>query len=490
MAEGEVSLWIRVRDGFTAGFKSAVNATKTFAGQAADVARGASTTIGGELKSIWGRLSGELSQVLSDIPGLRKLSQGIKGSIGALFSGAAIIGNQIGNVIEGVANKYAEITRKINDQSIKFAAEQDQIQSKMRTGKTAESDEALARDIISKIKEVKRELADAEFEFENVGMGGRAFGRATGTRGAEEGRIQALREQIALLERQKELARERGQDRAAAEKSEEAQAAAIKRTEESAKAIAAATKERAGLIEAIAKAQGDITAAQRTETDEQRRARLVRERDAAGRAIAGGADLQRMGLDIDVAAMREAVETFRASSVEIAEMDKKAAEDKAQSERKAAEDRAKQSADLAKKEEAARLDSLRKQGDALLTEAKRRGAAIANAADAAADRANFRNMPETFKEQLDAFVSRREAAKQAAEENKNLLEREARVREKLARGIGLSKKDEQLMKDLAGLRAAQKADAEAARRRKQVDDAIINTEKKIDQVLKASGGPV
>lgn len=482
MSQGEVSLWIRVRDGFTAGFKAAAGATANFGKSVGDVARGASTAVGGELSRIWGALSNELSSLLGNIPGVSKLGGAIKGSITAAIGGAVAAGMGIKNLIDGISDEYRRLAKEMEQTGIEIAAKQAQILSKIKSSKTSEADNAISRDITGEIAQLEKKIAGLRSDIDGRNATDFAKSWWGGTQGMEEGYIQKLTNDVEALKQQKKFTDTRAGLRSSGDYSAEAQKVAENLTrnqEQAANAMADAARD-------IAMANNaDEGGALQAESDRLKSAIT----DLYGKLNSGAMEWT----DANRSALNGLVSDYKQTSISLIKFREQEAKSASDAEFKAGRDAAEKTKALVvaaeKKAGEERQKAMEAQGKALVGEAKRRGGLAIDAAQAAADRANFRNNPETFKQKLDAFIARREEKQAADKDNQKLLEREAKIREKLQRGIGLSKKDEQLLKDMSALRAGQRADAAAAAKKKQVEDAIINIEKKVESVLQASGGP-
>lgn len=478
MAEGEVSLWIRVRDGFTAGINSAKSALNGMVTSSADVARGASSALGGELRRIWGGISDNLGRVLGDVPGVRKmvdiLKNGQASIVGAAMAGATAIGAMIGKI----SARYAELAGEIEKTSLRIANKQEQLLSKFASAKTGEAFTALDRDLIGEISALEQELSTMRSQRKAGGLGGRAFEVLTGTSSLERAKETQLQNAIALLERQRTFAQSRAgtaTQQAAEKEASKIAGEQLRNSQEAAVSMRDAA--RAIAMAANEDKEGALVA----EAD-----RLKAEIESLNRALSTGVA---QWTNENRAALQSLVSDYERTSIDLIRFREKEAKDEADAKAKAAEESAKKQAEVEKKAVKDRQKAMEKRGAEILAQAREKGDGAINAAQAAADRANFRNRPQTFKEQLDAFIARRDEQRAAVADNQKLLERESKIREKLQRGIGISKKDEQLLKDMAQLRAGQRADAAAAARKKQVEDAIINLEKKVESVLQASGGP-
>lgn len=469
MAEGEVSLWIRVRDGFTAGINSAKSALNGMVTSSADVARGASTAIGGELSRIWSAISSEMGRVLGDIPGVRKLGGALKGSIAAVMSGAVAAGMGIKSLIESIGEDYRRLAREMEQTGIEIAAKQEQIISKFKSSKTAESDVAIERDLTGEIAQLEKKIAAARQDIDSRGAIDYAKSWWGGTLSVEEENIRQMSEAVNTLKRQREMAKGRADTRTKDETAgvgkdyEQFQ----KDRQDKAAFDAASDKEKQGILSRRAEeAQKKLAEAE------------AKTKDAGFKWTKETKD--------NLIELSKEVDSANGALAEVTERIKKSEDERIRTINEEAYAYADAIAEHAAE---ARRAAMAERGKNILAQARGRGEAAIEAAQRMADRANFRNRPQTFKEQLDAFIARRDEQRAAVADNQKLLEREAKIREKLQRGIGISKKDEQLLKDMAQLRAGQRADAAAAARKKQVEDAIINLEKKVESVLQASGGP-
>lgn len=495
MAEGEVSLWIRVRDGFTAGFQAATNGAKQMAGQIGDVARGASTALGGELKRIWGGIADNLAKVLGDVPGVRKMIDIIKEGKASIVGGAVAAAGALQQIISNISQRYGEVAKDIEQTSIKLAAKQEQLISKMRGAKTSESFTAIERDVVGEISQLEQELAGAKMERVKKGFFAGSYDKLTGVQGAENEKITQLENAIALLRRQRDFAASRASDTVG-------ESLRQKDAEERAKEY----KNAASFSEKSADAARRIEEANKS--GEEKRSFLESE---AERLRAAMEDLHsRMSNGTmqwtaeNTAAINKMATDYADVSVKLATAKKKDAEE-AEREREKTE---KEAAEKVKKAERAalekagkeRIKSAEKSADAAIAQAERIAEKQIAAAKGIADRANFRNRSETFKEKVDALVARREEAKQAAKENEKFREKEFKLREKMERGTQLKKADQQFLKDIAQQRAGQRADAafaakekaiqkELDERRKKVEAAVLAIRDKVESVLQASGGP-
>ncbi len=481
MSQGEVSLWIRVRDGFTAGFKAAGSAAGGFARQTTDVMRGAGTAIGGELKSIFGRLRGEIGGILGDIPGARKLEQGFKGSISALFGGAAAMGMGIKGVIDGISERYAELAREIEQTSLKIAAKQEQIISKLKSAKTGESFTAIERETIGEISALEQQLAGAKMERNKRGMVGNAWASVTGTKRAEKDQITQLENAIATLRIQrgfagKQASRLVGSDAAA----------------ESDKAANEITRNQQQAAQTMAEAARDIAIARNPDEGGALRA----EADRLKGAITDLSERLKNGLaqwdNANRSALQSLVNDYKQASISLVNFQEKSAKESADAEAKVKEESANEWADLektvAKKVADDREKAMKAEGSRLEAAATKQATEIQNKAKAAQDRALFQNRPQTFNERLQGFIERRDAAKDADKENRKVMEREAKLREKQWRGIGLSNRDAKFLKDLEQFRAAEKEAAKQAALAAKAEKHLEVIKDKIEKVLQAAGG--
>lgn len=493
MAEGEVSLWIRVRDGFTAGINSAKSALNSMVASSADVARGASSAIGGELKRIWGGISDNLGRVLGDIPGVRKMADILRSGQASIVGGAMAGATAIYAMIEKISGRYAELAGEIERVSLRISSKQEQILSKFASAKTGEAFNAIDRDLIGEVSTLEQELSALRSKRAQRGIGSRMLETVSGTRGLEREKELQLQNAIKLLERQREFAKRRGGEMADDEQRKREAKAANEQLINSQQA-AVSMRDAAKAIELAG--SDDREKALSSEAE-----RLKEEIESLNRALSTGVA---QWTDENRSALQSLVSDYQRASVDlIKEREQKAkkdADEREKEEKEQARKVAKAQKEAAEKAGKKRIEAAEKAADAEIALAERIAEQQIAAAKAVADRFNFRDRRETFKEKVDALVARREEAKQAAKENREFREKEFKLREKVERGTQLKKADQQFLKDIAQQRAGQRADAAFAAkeaeikknleaRRKQVEDAVLSIRDKVESVLQASGGP-
>jgi hypothetical protein len=302
----------------------------------------------------------------------------------------------------------------------------------------------------------------------------------TGTSGLERAKDQQLQNAIALLDRQRKFAQSQSGKKIAEASEKEAakvaneqlrnsQEAAVS-MRDAARAIATASNEdkEGGLI-----AEAD---------------RLRAEIESLNRALSTGVA---QWTNENRSALQSLVSDYQRTSVEIIKLREQDAKKTADAEAKIKEEAAKEWADLekdvAKQVADERMKAMRTEGARLTAAATKQATDIQNRAKAAGDRALFLNRPQTFNERLQGFIERREAARESEKENRKALEREGRLREKQARGIGLSNRDAKFLKDIEAFRAAEKEAARQAAIAEKAEKHLEVIKDKIEKTLQAAG---
>lgn len=210
---------IRFKNEAKAGADAAAKVAQDLGKKTADVLRGSSMAVGGEIKGFFARLRGEVGAMLGNVPGLGKMKDAFTGSAAALAGGAIAMGSGIKSLLDSISAQYRQLSDEIEQTSIKMAAKQAQIINKQRGATTAQSQVGLQNDLIGEIAQLKQQIAAGRSGIDARGAVEYATGFYSGTNAMEEAKIAAMEQEVFALERQLALSKKK-EGRLAAEEAD------------------------------------------------------------------------------------------------------------------------------------------------------------------------------------------------------------------------------------------------------------------------------